>query len=333
MKLFKNPELNKLFGAGCILSILACGLCFAWEARFGWLMLGVCALFLALFYISAYRRYQKISKLALDINKLLHGDMATPIGQYSEGELAILQSEVYKMTVRLREQQQSLQDDKVYLADSLADIAHQIRTPLTSINLLVSFLSEPNITEERQKKVSHDLYALLSRIDWLITSLLKISKLDAGTVRLKTEQLPLEELLRKAVSPILVPMELRDQQLQIEASGTFAGDIAWTCEAITNIVKNCMEHTPDGGMIAIQAEENALYSELVITDNGCGIAKEDLPHIFERFYKGKDSDQNSFGIGLALARMIVISQNGTVKAENNAQKGAKFTIRFYKGTV
>ncbi len=333
MKLFRNPEFNKIFIFACVLGAAASVLAFAWALRFGLLMLFVCLGLLLLFYLFSYRGYQKISALACDINKILHSETAVPMEQYSEGELAILHSEVYKMTVRLREQQLRLRDDKVQLADALADISHQIRTPLTSINLLVSFLSEPGISEERQQKVSHELYGLLSRIDWLITALLKISKLDAGTVQFKKEQIALEELIRRSLSPILVPMELREQTLQLEASGAFQGDISWTCEAITNILKNCMEHTPDGGRIRIRACENTLYSELVITDNGCGISAQDLPHIFERFYKGANSDQNSFGIGLALARMIITVQNGTIKAENTAPTGASFTIRFYKGTV
>ena len=131
----------------------------------------------------------------------------------------------------------------------------------------------------------------------------------------------------------IIPMELRGQALLIHADGAFHGDFSWTCEAIGNIVKNCMEHTPEGGRIEIDAAENALYSEIIIKDNGMGISPEDLPHIFERFYKGKDSDGKSFGIGLALSRMIITGQGGTVKAENRKPVGAMFTIRFYKGTV
>ncbi len=333
MGIFRNKEISRTFFLCCIIGIIVSVIAFVWETRFGVFVLLLCVLFLIIFYVATYRRYKKISNLASDINKILHGDVSVPLEQYSEGELAILQSEVYKMTVRLREQKQNLQDDKIYLADSLADISHQIRTPLTSVNLLVNFLSEPNIRDDRRLKLTHELYGLLSRIDWLITALLKISKLDAGTVQFKKEQISLEELIRKSTSPILVPMELREQILKVEANGDFCGDISWTCEAITNIVKNCMEHTPDGGTVSITASENALYSEVVITDNGSGIAKEDLPHIFERFYKGANSDKNSFGIGLALARMIITVQNGTIKAENNVPKGAKFTIRFYKGTV
>lgn len=333
MGIFRNKEFYITFILCSIVSMVVSVAAFMWEPSFGVFNLAVCVLLLLIFYVSTYRRYRRIANLASDINRILHGDVSVPLEQYAEGELAILQSEVYKMTVRLREQQQKLQDDKIYLADALADISHQIRTPLTSINLLVNFLSEPNISDDRRLKLTHELYGLLSRIDWLITTLLKISKLDAGTVQFKKEKISFEELIHKSTSPILVPMELRGQTLKVEAIGDFCGDISWTCEAITNIVKNCMEHTSDGGSISIVAGENALYSEITVTDNGCGISTEDLPHIFERFYKGINSDKNSFGIGLALARMIITAQNGTVKAENNVPSGAKFTIRFYKGTV
>ena len=333
MNLFRNPEFKKSFAVYCSLSAVFSVVAFIWEIRFGVFTLLLCGIFLTLFYVFTRHRYKRIAELASDINKILHGENTVAIDKYSEGELAILQSEVYKMTVRLREQQQTLLEDKIYLADSLADISHQIRTPLTSINLLVSFLCDSDITNDRRQKVSHELYSLLSRIDWLITALLKISKLDAGTVKFKTERVAFSDLIEKSAAPILVPMELRNQALEIEADGGFSGDISWTVEAITNILKNCMEHTQNGGKISVFADENALYSEKIITDNGCGISEKDLPHIFERFYKGENSDKNSFGIGLALSRMIITSQNGTVKAENNTESGAKFTIRFYKGTV
>ena len=160
-----------------------------------------------------------------------------------------------------------------------------------------------------------------------------MSKLDAGTVQFVEETVPAERLLRLAAEPLLVPVELREQELIIEGTGMFTGDVSWTSEAVTNILKNCMEHTPAGGRIAVKAQENPLYFEIVISDNGSGIHEDDLPHIFERFYKGKNSDGKSFGIGLALARMIVTSQNGTVKAENMREGGARFTLRFYKGAV
>lgn len=333
IKLLKNKEVQKTLFLQILIAIVACVVCFQIDYRAGNVATVLSILLILIYYTSTYLRYRKITELAADVNKLLHGDNSISLEDYSEGELGILHSEIYKMTIRLREQQQKLMNDKVYLADSIADISHQIRTPLTSINLLVQFLSEPNLTDERRQQLTHELYGLLSRIDWLITTLLKISKLDAGTVQFKQEKVSMATLINKSCAPLLIPIELRSQELVIRADGDFNGDVSWTCEAIGNIVKNCMEHTPEGGKIEIETSDNALYTEILIKDSGTGIAKEDMPHIFERFYKGKDSDDKSFGVGLALSRMIITSQNGTVKAENRKPSGAMFSIRFYKGTV
>ena len=333
IKLLKNKEVRKTLILQIIVALASILISHLIDERAGIVALIFSSLLILIYYISTYKRYKRIASLASDINKVLHGDNSISLENYSEGELAILHSEIYKMTVRLREQQNNLINDKKYLADSIADISHQIRTPLTSINLLVQLLSAPNLTDERRQELTHELYGMLSRIDWLITTLLKISKLDAGTVTFKKEKVSLQTLINKSCSTLLVPIELRGQELVINTNGDFVGDLSWTCEAIGNIVKNCMEHTQEGGKIEIEACENALYTEITIKDNGTGIAKEDMPHIFERFYKGKDSDDKSFGVGLALSRMIITSQKGTVKAENRNPHGAKFTIRFYKGIV
>lgn len=333
MRLLKNKEVRGALLWQLSVAVIACSLCFWFDLRAGLTAVVLSLLLILIFCISTYKRYQRISSLADDINQVLHGDSSIDFDNYSEGELSILHSEIYKMTVRLREQQQKLINDKKYLADSLADISHQIRTPLTSINLLVERLSASGLTDECRHQLTNELYELLDRIDWLITTLLKISKLDAGTVSFNKETVSLETLIKRSCSPLLIPMELHGQELIIRAEGDFYGDPAWTSEAVGNIVKNCMEHTPDGGRIEIDSAETALYSEIVIKDNGTGISPEDLPRIFERFYKGKNSDGKSFGIGLALSRMIIAEQKGTVKAENWKNAGAMFTIRFYKGTV
>ncbi len=301
INLLKNKEVRKALLWQLLLSAVACAVCVFFDIRAGLTAAGLSLLLMLIYCISTYKRYQRISSLADDINQVLHGDSSIDFDSYSEGELSILHSEIYKMTIRLREQQQTLTREKAYLADSIADISHQIRTPLTSINLLIGLLSEPKLTDARRQQLM--------------------------------EQVSLEELLKKSCVTLLIPMELRGQALLIHADGAFRGDFSWSCEAIGNIVKNCMEHTPEGGRIEIEATENALFSEIIIKDNGTGISPEDLPHIFERFYKGKDSDGKSFGIGLALSRMIITGQGGTVKAENRKPVGAMFTIRFYKGTV
>ena len=334
MNFLRNPEVVKTLCLQIFISVSAIVAAFIWERRFGVFTLIFSVLLLLISTVSTYMRYKRIYELSADVDCILHGnDRELSFDKYQEGELAVLQSEIHKMTMRLREQRWQLEDDKRYLANALADISHQVRTPLTSVNLLVGLLSEPNIPDERRRKLTHELLDLLLRIDWLITTLLKISKLDAGTVRFQQETISLNELIRKATDSLLIPIEIKEQNLYINANGNFTGDVSWTVEAISNIVKNCVEHTPNGGEIKITASENLLFSEIVITDDGIGIAKEDLPHIFERFYKSKNAGDKNFGIGLSLTRMIITNQNGVIKAENNAAKGALFTIRFYKGIV
>ena len=303
------------------------------EFRTGLVILILSLIMTAVHFISENIRNEKIESISEDIDGILHGCDHIVFDRYSEGELSILESEISKMTVRLREQQSILKADKIYLADSLADISHQLRTPLTSMNLIVSMLARPQTTEAKKNEMLRETSELLRQVDWLLTALLKISKLDAGTVRFRTEEISLEELLRKACTPVQIPIELREQRLIVEADGSFSGDILWTCEAILNIVKNCMEHTPDGGEIRVTGADNPIYTEIVVKDTGTGISPEDLPHIFERFYKGSDSGDKGFGIGLALAKKIIVSQNGTIKAGNRPESGAEFTIRFYKSTV
>ena len=289
MNLLRNLEICRFLAFHLVLAVLATVAAFVWNPAFGWFTIVLCILFTMLHLLSTRSRYRRIAALSADLDRVLHGQDGVDLDRYEEGELAILQSEIRKMIIRLREQQQNLQQDKIYLADSIADISHQLRTPLTTINLLVSFLSEPDCSAERRLKLARELCGLLSRIDWLITALLKLSKLDAGTVQFRRETLPMADLLHQAAEPLLVPMELRDQTLTVEADGTFTGDIAWTQEALANVLKNCMEHTPSGGMISVTATETALYQEIRIADTGCGIDPMDLPVKMEidwvRFYQ------------------------------------------------
>ena len=333
IRLLKNKEVRSALILQLVLSLAAVTAIFFINKTACIITLLLSLLLITVYLLTTYARYKKLSALAADINKLLHTDRPLALESYCEGELGILHSEVYKMTVRLREQQQSLLNDKLYLAVSIADISHQVRTPLTSLFLLTELLSDPKTSGERRAQLTFELKSLLSRIDWLITTLLKISKLDAGTVQFKKERICAQSFLEKACAPLLVPIELRGQKLIIDATGELEIDPYWTSEAIGNILKNCMEHTNEGGELRICANDNPLYSEITVADTGTGISPLDLPHIFERFYKGENSDEKSFGVGLALARMIITEQNGTVKAENRPSGGAIFTVRFYKSII
>lgn len=335
MHLLKSPELRRAMLAGVLLLLagVVVGSFLSWQAA---VLAGVlCAAFLLLFWLVTRRRYRAIAELSCLLDGILHGGDAFPFDDQEEGELAVLRSEIYKMTLTLRHQAELLGRDKRYLADSLADISHQLRTPLTSMNMIVPFLQQPGLTEDRRRELLRDMQSLLSRMDWLMVALLKISRIDAGTVQFERRPVSMRQVVEQAAEPLAVPMELRDQTLRVkgDAGATFTGDQAWTTEAVGNILKNCMEHTPPGGEIWVEYEESALYAQLTVHDSGIGIAPEDLPHVFERFYRGKQSQSAGFGIGLSLARMIVTAQDGTLTAQNHPRGGALFTMKFYKQVV
>lgn len=315
-------------GLVCFATILAA---FLWNMEVGVYVCGMLLISVGVHLFFSLKRYKDLAQLADQLDEILHGNRRRLLREEQEGELSILKNEISKMVIRLQEQAENLQKEKVFLADSIADISHQIRTPLTSITLVVSLLSETNITEERRCQLLRELKQLLKRIDWLINTLLKISKLDAGTIPLKKEEIEMTRLLQKAKEPLEISMELRGIQWNavVEEKMVFQGDFAWTLEAVENILKNCMEHTPEGGKIVVHALENKIYTELTIEDDGEGVDKEDLPHIFERFYKGKNAGKDSIGIGLALAKTIMLSQSGTICAERRGEGGTRFILRFY----
>ena len=288
---------------------------------------------IAIHLSTEYYRYKKLQKLSSDLDRLLISGTPLPIREYSEGELSILANQIQKMTLRLTESAEAIKSDKVYLADSLADISHQLRTPLTSMTLTTSMLREPNLSDERRMELTGELRRLLTRTDWLVETLLKLSKLDAGTVKLTQQKISVRKLIDRAAAPIAIPMDLRNQRLIVHCKEeAFTGDPIWTAEAIGNILKNCMEHTPEGGTITITAQDTALYTQIEVQDTGAGFDAKDIPHLFERFYKGTNASENSYGIGLALARTVITAQNGTVQAMNG-EVGAKFVIKFYKQVI
>ncbi|MBR5936701.1 MAG: HAMP domain-containing histidine kinase [Clostridiales bacterium] len=289
--------------------------------------------FMLIRIIADIRRYRRISDLSDSIDKILHGAEDVKFEEYKEGEVAILSSEIHKMVIRLREQASQLLADKRFLSDSIADIAHQLRTPLTSMNIIVDMFSDAELSDEKRFDLLAEMMQSLNRIEWLINTLLKMSKIDADTVFFETKEYNVKEMLKKSAESLAVPLDINGVALKMEVpdDAVVRGDMMWTCEAISNILKNCMEHTPEGGMIEIFVKHTPIYTEIVIRDTGTGIDPEDIPHVFERFYRGKVALNTSIGIGLALSKMIVERQSGTIRADNREEPehGAQFTIRFY----
>lgn len=300
--MLRNPELRRALLVGGLLTLLASAAAMSlsgWQAACVALALGT--VLLVLYGVELCCRYRAMARLAADIDAVLHGSGDIHLADYGEGEVSLLRSEVRKMTLRLREQSAQLEKEKLQLADAMADISHQMRTPLTAVNLLLTSLAG-HVDEESRGDV-RALRRQVARMDWLVESLLKLAKLDAGTARFCPETIPLSALLARAAEPF----------------------------AIGNILKNCSEHMQEG-TITVRAEENAVASVVVIRDTGGGIAPQDLPHLFERYYKGENAPEQSVGIGLALSRSIAAAQNGTLTAAN-VPGGAEFTMKLYKGIV
>ena len=334
MNIFRNKQFSGVFIiiSTIILAAVVTTAFFSIIASVVILVAGL--LILLVLAIDARKRYNAMEQLSTELDEILHDNSRFLITECEEGELAILSSSIRKMTLKLKEQASNLTDEKKVLTDAIADIFHQMRTPLTSMRLSCSMLSEEDLPYEERIRFVRGIKKQLERMQWLVETLLKMSKIEAGTVTFRRERLDAKELVQKACEPMLIPLELRDIKLQINTNDAgLTGDMDWLAEAVGNIVKNCMEHTPEGGRISINAEENAIYTVLTIEDTGKGFDKNDIAHIFERFYKGKNSGSESVGIGLALCRTIITGLDGTIKAENGKDGGARFEIRFYKNVV
>ena len=328
-----NKELRRSIVIIAVTTIILSIVGFVISTTCGVLVLAACIVIAGIHIGTEIYRYRRLQKLSADLDRLLVSGTPLPITEYNEGELSILANQVQKLTLRLTEAAEIVEADKKYLADSLADISHQLRTPLTAMNLTTTMLRSADLTDEKRMELTGELRSLLTRTDWLVETLLKISKLDAGTVKLAKETVFVSELIARSAAPIAIPMDLRDQTLVVNCGEeSFSGDLIWSAEALGNILKNCMEHTPEGGTITVTAQETALYTQIEVEDTGSGFDPKDIPHLFEQFYKGSNASQNSYGIGLALARTVITAQNGTVQAQN-CETGAKFIIKFYKQII
>lgn len=296
---------------------------------------GVLLLFISfIFLLDKKLKDKKLENISNQIDDILYHDKKIYINEYNEGSLSILENEIQKLVLKLHNQNELLQQERLLLKESLEDVSHQIKTPLTSLNLVVERLKNNQLTNQEKKELLKEEIQLLDKIEWLIQSLMKLAQIDAHSINFNKEKINCNKLIQKVIKPFEIYIDLKDIQLEYEClkETILYGDEQWILEALSNVIKNCLEHLSVGGILKIVINDNPLYSEIIIQDNGKGINPKDLPHLFERFYKGQNSHKNSVGIGLALSRKIVENQNGTIIAENS-YPGAKFIIHFYKETI
>ena len=331
MEMLRNREFRQFAVIFFLIAAASVTLGFANNMAAGILALFSSFAFGTSFFVFTKARYKSLMQISEQIDLVLHNADHLFIAESEEGELSILQSEITKMMLRIREQNDALKKEKEHLADSLADVAHQLRTPLTSITLVLSLIENTSDEKER-KNLIRETEELLVRMDWLLTSLLKLSRLDAGIVVFQKEQVNINSLITAALQPLQIPMELHNISLQADVPPgiTIDGDFNWLSEALQNIFKNCMESAGDNGKIDIHCEDNPIFMEITIHDSGAGFKKEDLPNLFNRFYRGQNSSTAGYGIGLALCRTIITRQGGSITARNHPRGGAMFVIRFPK---
>lgn len=328
-----DKSMKKIVIYGALVTLLFSAVCLFIEpwCALPCLLLGGFVTVIFLYYTK--KRIDKLSELNNYLSLVCSGNFDLDIADNTEGELSILKNNLYKVIILLRSQNEQLKKDKTYLADSLADISHQLKTPLTSMMVMTDLLKQDD-NPDKQTEFINIMESQLDKMKWLITNLLKLSKLDAGTAEFKKESFSVKAVLEQSIKPFLVTLDLKGITFTDNVEDfIIKGDDNWTAEAFENIIKNCIEHTDKDGELTISTQITTLYDSVTIQDNGSGITAKDLPHIFERFYHGKNASGDSVGIGLALAKTVFEKENGQISVQSYENEGTTFEIRFYKSII
>lgn len=297
------------------------------------LIVGLAFIVLIIFIKYNNSKDKKLQEITKYIEEINNKNYKLDIEDNTEDELSILKNEIYKTTVMLKEVAENSVKDKVNLKDSLSDISHQLKTPLTSMSIMVdNIMDNPEMDSKTRNEFIKDIRREIININFLVNSLLKLSKLDANSVYFINKEVYVEEIILESIKNVSVLCDLKNIDILVDGNKQIKinCDLKWQVEAITNILKNCVEHSKDNSKIEIFYEENNVYTKIEIKDYGVGIDKEDLTHIFERFYKGKNSLNESVGIGLALSKSIIENNNGYIGVESEIRKGSLFIIKYFK---
>lgn len=291
------------------------------------------SLIILIFYLYDKNKSKKIKEITKMISKINNRQFDIDINDFNEGELSILKNEISKTTIMLRQVADNSVKDKLNLKDSLGDISHQLKTPLTSITIMIdNILDNPDMDEKIRKKFLINIKREILNINFLVMSLLKLSKFDANVVKFNKESVYLKDIIIESIKNVSMIKELKNITIKVSGDDNIKllCDFKWQVESITNILKNSIEHTSEYGTVEVNYSENKLYTRILIKDNGKGIDSDDLPHIFDRFYKGKNGSDDSFGIGLSLSKTIIEKEGGSITVKSTPNIGTIFTIKYLK---
>lgn len=294
-------------------------------------LLGVIAIIVALIYTN--KRDKSLRSINKYLDKVNNGNYELKIEDNGEDEISRLRNELYKTTILLRESAENSEKEKTNLSNSLADISHQLKTPLTSIRIMLDNIEEnPNMDEKTRNEFIEEISRQIDWISSLVISLLKLAKFDAGAIIMQDTQINVKKLIDNVINNLAIMIDIKNIKIEekIDEDVILRADYNWQLEALTNIIKNCIEHSKEDSKIKIEVENNSIFVKIKITDEGEGIAKEDISHIFERFYKSKQASENSIGIGLSLAKTIIEKENGYIKVDSELGKGTTFEIKYLK---
>lgn len=291
------------------------------------------ALLLLVFFLYIRGRERRLSELTEYMRRLSRRDYNLALLENSEDELSHLQNELYKVTVMLKEAAERDRTQREAIQESVSDISHQLKTPLTSVQILLDNLMEDGEMEERMRfRFLKEISRQMDGINWLIGALLKLSRLEADVVEFAHERIRVADMMEEICRKLAVLAEVREVELIVrgEKKVFIWGDFQWNTEALMNIVKNAIEHSRSHTAVTITIAENDVYTEITVSDLGEGIAPEEIKHIFDRFYRAKNAAKDSVGIGLAMAKAIIEKQGGYIMVDSREGKGTTFSIKYMK---
>lgn len=291
----------------------------------------ICLVYLTIIINNDKRKEKEINEVIKIIEEINNKNYSFKMKDINEEDLSLLKNEIYKTTIMLNEISEISKKDKKELEESLEDISHQLKTPLTSILIMIdTLLDDEDMDQNTREDFLRNMKREVMNINFLVKSILKLSRLDTNTVKFISKKESVKEIINEAILNVSLLSDLKNVKIETNLSDSFITcDYKWQIEALTNILKNSVEHSYENNKVLIESSENNAYVKITIKDFGTGIAKEDINHIFERFYKGKDSDYDSIGIGLALSKSIIEKQNGKISVESS-DDGTSFTIKYFK---